>query len=319
MRIFISTIFIIFLLLVPETFAESKNRMVAFVNDDVITLFALNTRIEEVTGKTGEELQAANEEEFFEIRKKVLDSMVLEKLMRDKIKELELTPPREQIESIIENIKERNKMTQEDLVAELEKEGLTFEKFREKLIDDQGRRNLIETQIVEKIVIGEDKIREYYEAHKKEYEKPGKAHIASIFLVPGAAGMEVEAEDLQKKGEDIIARLQKGEAFADLAGKFSNGPGAKEGGDLGEIALADVDPKILEVINTLKEGEVSQLINMGNRFQIIKLVKKIETEWIPIEEVKDNIYELLSNQEIEKRYEEYMTELKNNSYIKIIL
>ena len=319
MRIFISTILITFFLLVPELFAETNNRVVAFVNDDVITLYMLNSRIEEVTGKTCEELQSENESEFFEIRNKVLDLMITEKLAKEKIVELELVPTREQIDNYIENIKKNNKMTQEDLVEGLKKEGMTFEKFREKLADDLGRRNLIETQIVDKIVISEEQVREYYEAHKKEYEKPGKAHIASIFLVPDSSGFDNQRDELEKKGKDILARLKKGEDFADLAREFSNGPGAEEGGDLGDITLADVDPKILEIINSLKEGEVSPLIDMGNRYQIFKLIKKTETEWVPLEDVRAQINEVLSNKEIEKRYDAYMTELKNNSFTKIVL
>ena len=93
---------------------------------------------------------------------------------------------------------------------------------------------------------------------------------------------------MKEKGKDILERLKNGESFADLARKFSNGPGAKEGGDLGNITLKDIDPKILEVINSLKDGEVSSLIDMGNRFQIFKLIKKTETEWVPFEEVKDD-------------------------------
>ena len=131
--------------------------------------------------------------------------------------------------------------------------------------------------------------------------------------------MENGEDKLRAMGEDILARLKKGESFSDLAREFSNGPGAEEGGDLGNITLTDVDPKILEVINSLKDGEVSSLIDMGNRFQIIKLIKKTETEWDSLESVKDKIADSLYQNEWEKRYKEYMEELKASSYIKIIL
>lgn len=315
MRVFISAILIAFFLLVPDLYAETNNRVVAFVNDDMITLYELNNTIEERTGKTCEELRSANEQEFFTIREKILDMMITERLEKEKIKELELEASKEQVDSYIESIKSSNKLTQEDLVAQLEKEGMTYDKFRKKLKEELSRRNLIETEIADKTIISEDKIAEYYEAHKEEYKKPGKAHIASIFLVPAPSN----PDDIEQKGKDILARIKKGEDFAELARKYSNGPGAEEGGDLGEITLADVDPKILEVINSLKEGEVSSLIDMGSRLQIIKLIKKIDTEWTPLEEVKDNIGDLLYRKEMEKRYNEYMTELKNNSYTKIIL
>ncbi len=316
MRILIYSLLIAFFLLVPDLFAETNNRVVAFVNKDLITLYELNKEIEERTGKTCEELQAENEQEFFTIREKVLDIIILERLEKEKIRELELVPTKEQVDSYIENIKENNKITQEALIAELEKQGLTYEKFRQRLKDELGRRNLIDTEVVGKTVISEEQAAEYYESHKEDYKKPGKAHVASIFLVPASSD---QSGELEKKGKEIIERLEKGEKFADLAREYSNGPGAKEGGDLGEITLADVDPKMMEVINTLKDGEVSPLIDMGNRFQIIKLIKKTDTEWLPFEEVKEDITDLLYNKEMEERYNEYMTELKENSYTKIIL
>lgn len=317
MRRFISIVLIVFFLLVPGLYAEDNNRIVAHVNEDLITLYELNNKIEELTGKTCEELKSSlTEQEFFDIRDKVLDRMISDKLAWEKIKELELVPTKEQIDSYVENIKEHNKWTQEDVVAQLEKEGMTYENFRKELREDLGQRNLVDVQVKEKTVITEEKMLEYYELHKKEYEKPGGVHIASIFLVPGSLGMEIEKTELQEKGKDILERLKKGEDFSDLAREFSNGPGVEDGGDLGNIPLTDIDPKIMEVVDSLKEGEVSSLINMGNRFQIIKLVEKNETAWVPFDEVKDKIGDLLYTNEMEKRYNEYMEGLKKESYIK---
>ena len=319
MRIFISAILITFFLVVPELFAANNNRVVAYVNNEVITLYELNNMIEEATGKSCEEMQTENKEEFFRVRKLLLERMMDEKLEKEKIKELDLEPSREQVDNYIENIKQERKMTQEDLIAQLEKEGMTYEKFRERIKDELGHSNLIDREIREKMILSEEQMREYYDAHKKEYEKPGKAHIAIIFLIPGSSENQDQTDELREKGKDILERLKKGEAFADLARKFSNGPGAEEGGDLGNITLKEVDPKILEVINSLKDGEISSLIDMGSRFLIIKLIKKTETEWIPFEEVKDDINEEIYYQEMEKRYDKYMEELRKNNYIKIIL
>lgn len=318
MRVKISLI--IFLLLLAQVlFAEEGNRAVAFVNDDVITLYELNSKIEELTGKTGEELQAANEQEFFKARVEILDIIIDERIMKAKIKELEIQTTTEEIDDYVEYIKQNNKVTQEGLLAELKKEGMTYEKFREKIKDDLERRSLIEREIREKLIISEEQIAAYYESNKKNYEKPGMVHIASIFLVPDTADSQSQLDEQKKKGVNIIERLKKGEKFEDLAKEFSNGPGANDGGDLGNIPLADVDPKILDVINSLKEGEISNPVDMGNRIQIVKLIKKVDTGYAPLEELKEEIHNTLYNNEIEKRYKGYMSTLRKESYIKKIL
>ena len=256
MRVFISSIFFTLFLLVPELYAADSNRVVAFVNDEVITLYELNNKIEELTGKTCEELQSADEEKYFHTRDEILDMLMDEKVMKEKIKELELEADKDQVDEYIEFIKENNKLTQEALVAELEKEGVTYDVFRQKIKDDIERRSLIDSEIRSKMVITEENVNNYYESHKNEYEKPGKAHIASIFLVPDSSASNAQTEALEKKGKEILERLDKGEDFGALAREYSNGPGAQEGGDLGNITLSDVDPKILDVITSLKDGEV---------------------------------------------------------------
>jgi peptidyl-prolyl cis-trans isomerase SurA len=319
MRVIISSVVFSLLLLTQGVFAENGNRVVSFVNDDVITLYELNSKIEELTGKTNDELQSANEKEFFKIREEVLDIIIEERMLKEKVKELEIEVTTEDIDNYIEYIKQEKKLTQEELVEQLKHEGITYEKFRGKIKGDLERRNVIDREIREKLIITEEQIAAYYESNKKAYEKPGTAHIASIFLVPDTQDSLTQLDDQKKKGAAIIERISKGEKFEDLAKEFSNGPGAKDGGDLGNIALADVDQKLLEVINSLKDGEVSNPIDMGNRIQIVKLIKKIDTNYTPFDDVKEEIHETIYNNEMGKRYQEYMTTLKKNTYIKKIL
>jgi peptidyl-prolyl cis-trans isomerase SurA len=307
------------LLLTQGLFAAEDNRAVAFVNDDVITLYELNSRIEEMTGKTAGELKASNEQDFFKIREQILDIIIEERIIKAKIKELEIETTTEEIDEYMEYVKEENKLTQEELVEQLKHEGLSLEKYREKIKEDLERRQLVGREIREKLVVTEAQIAAYYEANKNKYERPGSAHIASIFLVPTSKGSESELDELQKKGEAIRERISKGEKFEELAREYSNGPGADDGGDLGNIPLTDVDKKILDVINSLKDGEVSNPINMSNRIQIIKLIKKVNTGLTPLDEVSDEIHETLYNNEMERRYKEYMNTLKKESYIKKIL
>ncbi len=319
MRITISSVVFSLLLLAQVVSAETGNRAVAFVNDDVITLYELNNRIEELTGKTSEELQSADEQQFFKTREEILDLIIEERMLKEKVKELEIEITAEDIDNYIEYVKQNNKLTQEDLVEQLKHEGITYEKFRGKVKDDLERRNLVEREIREKLIITEEQIAAYYESNKKTYEKPGTAHIASIFLVPDKQDSQAELDELKKKGEAIIERISRGEKFEELAKEFSNGPGAKDGGDLGTINLTDVDPKILEVINYLKDGEVSKPVDMGNRIQIVKLIKKVETNYTPLEDVKEEIHEALYNNEMEKRYNEYTSSLMKSSYVKKML
>jgi len=69
-------------------FAEICNRIVAVVNDEVITLHELNEKIKELTGIESSDLKNQDKEGFIEARRKVLDLLIDEKIALDKSKEL---------------------------------------------------------------------------------------------------------------------------------------------------------------------------------------------------------------------------------------
>ena len=133
--------------------AETSNRVVAIVNSDVITLYELNKRIEEITGKTLDEITAEDEKASLETRRQVLELLIDEKIAQEKIRELGLKVSQSQIDAAIEDIKKSSNLTQEDLTAELKKQGISYEKYREMIKINLERSSLINYEVNSKIII----------------------------------------------------------------------------------------------------------------------------------------------------------------------
>lgn len=320
MRAMLISLSLIVNLLMPITgmSAETSNRVVALVQDDVITLHELNNKIEEITGQTREEIRAGGEEYYTEVSDKVLDLMIDEMLAKNKIKELELEITESEIKDSIESIKRANNWTHEDLLNHLEQEGLSYEKLREKIKNELERRRLIDSEVQSKILIRDEEIEEYYNSHREEYLRQSEVEISGIFLFRQNTNDQSEEERLIEKGNSILKRLNNGEAFEDLAREFSQGPGANEGGNLGRFKESQIDADLSKVIENLAEGEVSGLIKRDNGLQIVKLVKRTEAGLVALEEVKENIFETLYNEEVNKRYTVWLNDLRSSFYIKKI-
>lgn len=298
--------------------AEISNRIVAFVNDDVITLYELNNRIEELTGQTSDTIRAQDEEAFIETRRQILESMINEKIAQEQVEKLELQVSEAEIDSYIENIKESNNWTQEDLIAELRDQGMTLEALRKQIREEQEQRSLIDYEVTSKAIILEGELLTYYEEHIDEYKEDEIVQIANIFLMAKDQGNKDELNELTKKGEAILAKLKDGESFEDLALEFSDGPGADEGGELGEFVTSQLDPELKNVIDGLKDDDISGLITRETGIQIIKLIKRTGGEIKPFEEVRSKIYESIYNEELNKRYTAWLKDLRESSFTKII-
>ena len=298
--------------------AETCNRVVAIVNNQVITLYELNKTIKEMTGYSAEDLRLRNEQQFLDARRQILYRIIDEKIAEEKIKELKISVTDRQIDAAIERIKSDNHMTQEDLVARLQVDGLTYEKYRERIKGQIERAQLIEYEVKSKIIISEADIARYYEQNKEHFGTGNKVHLASIFLLRKNADDPEELEALKKRGEDILAKLKAGADFTELARRFSEGPGADDGGDLGSFKWDQLDAEAKTMLEGVPEGGFTNLIVRKNGVQIIKVVEKQEGNMRPLEEVRDSIHEILYRQEVDNHYNEWIKGLRESSYTKII-
>jgi peptidyl-prolyl cis-trans isomerase SurA len=313
-------LFFAFTIITPHALrAEILNRVVAVVDDEVITLFELNTMIKNLTGFTPEEIREKDEVQFFETRKNILDLMVDDRIAQKRIQELGIVITEGQIDSAIENRKKNSQMTHEDLLNGLKREGLTYEKYRESIKKDLERQQLINAEVKSKILIREEQITQYYEDHYLDYTEEEELHLAGIFLIQKNPKDRAELGALTNKAGAILNELNNGKKFQELAKVYSQGPGAEEGGDLGIIKTAQLDKKLREIIHNLSEGDVSRPIQRGNGIQIFKLIKRSGGYVRSLEEVKDSIYDILYRDEINNQYMTWIKNLRESTYTKIIL
>jgi peptidyl-prolyl cis-trans isomerase SurA len=302
----------------PVVLAEICNRVVAQVNNDVVTLYELDNKIKELTGYDSGELKMKDKKKYIETRRKVLDLLVDEKIAFEKIREMgiEVTPG--EIDEAIERIKESNQLTQEGLIAGLKKEEVSLKSYREEIKRQLERNRLINYEVKSKIIIREEEIKDYYSNNKDKFSIIAEVHLATIFLKQEDPSNQEETVALLRKAEEIVLRLKKGEDFGKMAREFSQGPGAEDGGDLGLFKTARLDPELLKVLKGMSTGDVTRPIIRQAGIQIVKLLEKQDSGVKPFEEVRDAIFEILYKEEIDKRYSSWIKGLREKAYTKII-
>jgi peptidyl-prolyl cis-trans isomerase SurA len=312
--VFVTTFWQVSAMPVP---AEICNRVVAIVNNEVITLHELNGKIRQLSGVEPSLLEAQNKEGYLDARRKVLDLLIDETIAHDKINEIGIEVTQKELEAAVERIKERNQLTHEDLISGLAGQGLTYEQYLENFKKEMEQMRLIDFEVKSKIIIREESIKQYYDDHGYEFRSHEKVRLAIIILKNENPEGPI-APSLSMKAEEIVTRIKAGEDFGDLARRYSQGPGAAEGGDLGFFNPAQLDTDLRETIETMAVGEVSGPIVSPAGIQIIKVLEKQETGVKTLEEVRDAIYDALYKEEINKRFSSWIKGLREQAYIKII-
>jgi len=248
------------------------DRIVAVVNDDVITLHELRTRLDIALSqlkRQGTPLPPRN----------VLEHQMLERLVTDKVqlqfaRETGLRVDDAQLEKALQRIAANNKMSLSQFREALQKDGIPFAKFREDIRDEIILSRVREREVENKISISEGEIDNYLSGDStkggagEEYEV---AHI--LFRAPESASPE-QLQKLKAKADGVFERVKKGEDFAQLAAAYSDAPDGLNGGNLGPRTLDRLPGSFADAVTKLQAGEVAPVLRSSNGFHIIKLLTK---------------------------------------------
>ncbi len=122
------------------------------------------------------------------------------------------------------------------------------------------------------IKLADGAVKARYEAEKAKFIVPEQRHARHIFFkVSRTAGNQVrEAE--KKKAEAVLQLVRGGMDFAAAARKYSEGPTAATGGDLGFFSRGRMVKSFDDVVFSLKPGEISGVVESPFGYHIIKLV-----------------------------------------------
>ncbi|MGA8180877.1 MAG: SurA N-terminal domain-containing protein [Desulfobacterales bacterium] len=300
--------------------AETVDRIVAVVNDDVITLIELNKVVKPYLEKIRTLGYSPDKEKelIFKVRKSMLDRLIDEKIEDQEIKRAKIEISEDQIDQAVERIKETNYYTDEDLRAGLAKEGLTMKEYRKQIKEQILRARLVNINVKSKIVITKEDIKAYYEKHLDKYGGKKKYHLRNIIMtVPGPSDSDKRLE-IKAKMDEILKKLKAGQSFETLAKEYSESPAASDGGDLGLFEFDALSPMLQKAVKQIKPGGFTPVLDTDQGFQIFFLQKIVKTVGKPLEAVSPEIEQILYDNTTDQKYHDWIQSLREQAVIKII-
>jgi peptidyl-prolyl cis-trans isomerase SurA len=310
----------IFPICVAAADTDVVDRIVAVVNEDLITLYDLNQAFEpyEANIKALGYSPEKEREALFKLRADLLNRIIERKLTDQAIKRNNIEVSEKEIDAALERIKEGRSLTEEDLRAGLAQQGLTIEEYRKNLKQQLLRNILVNREIKSKIVITEDEIKKYYDAHSEKYAGETKYHIWNIFIrVPDFAAESAKQLALEKM-ESVATKLKQGQTFESLAAQKPDSPKAPEGADLGLYQLEELSPQLQKAVKDMKAGDFSPILDTDMGYQIIYVQKIIKTDPKSMADVKSEIQQTLYDEAVDNRFQTWLQNLRKKSHIKII-
>lgn len=295
--------------MIQKTPEAIQNTVIAKVGDEKITKGnidkELKSYLDQFAAQYGDnyEEDPKLKEVLHQYRVKMMNTLINEKILLKKAKDLNLIPEQAELDKEIQERIDQLKTTygtEENFKKALDSFGYTDETFK-KFIENQVISQKATDYIFKDIKISDEDVKAEYEKNKENY---GEANVSHILIAD------------ENKAKEIRERAANGEDFAELAKEFSEDPGSKDkGGDYGVIPY-NSDKYVKEFVDgfkTLKEGEISQPVKSQFGYHIIKATN---VKTYGFDDVKDQIKSELETAEKNEAYKKTMEEWKNEIKIK---
>lgn len=297
------------------------DRIVAVVNREVITQSELDEAAQALKKSRLADPAALSPTEpdpNASLQRDLLNQMIEQKLFQQEAKKSGIRVSDAELDLALKDIEERNHFpSREAFKQAVTRENVSWEKYVEDLRNQLTVLKLMNREIDSNLLITDTEVRAYYDAHPEEFQLPEQLRLKQILIrIPEGASTEV-IERKRRKAEQVLAESRKGEDFVQLVEKYSDGAERRSGGDLGAFKKGDLTPEIDRVIFSLKDGDVSPVIQTGLGFHLFKVQVPSDLQKQPFEKVKKEIEEKLLNEKRTALRQKWVDELWGRSFVEV--
>ena len=297
------------LTLVGTGVAEVVDRIVAEVNNDIITMSELQNMTKTIEAQTGIKPTAQDKKKMMH---DMLESLIDRKLAKAEAKRRGIVVSEKEVDEAVAQFKKRSNIPDDAAFAKgLAQAGLSLKEFRQQLADQMIQERLMMVIGGAKVSVSDAEVHRLYD---QRFKKGGtQVHLATIRMPYPPGATQAQKEEVKQKAETILNAVKRGESFPEAAGKLSFKPS-----DVGFVSQSDLDPRLAEYLEKLKPKEMAPVASQEG-IQLIQVLGRRSGETRSFEEVAPEIRRVLQQQAMEKYFFEWAKTLREKAHIKIML
>lgn len=284
-----------------------EDAIIAVVDDDVITAKDMQDYLRgiyaqlRIEGRTDTEIK----EIMQQYEAKGVDQLVDDRLILAEANRQGMQIRPQAIEDRLTEIKKKYTSTQEFLSA-INKEGVTISDIRKKIEEQFKARYIVTRAVREKIAVNPREVTDYYNDNIERYRKHTRVYLNAIAVKGGLTD-----EKSYAVMRAALERVRAGEDFQAVAKVYSELP------DIGEVDEGNLNDQFKSVIDTMKPGDVSDIVAIPEGLYILKLAARTEGAVTAFEIVKEEIYQLLFDEKFRQKFPLWLESLRKKSYVEI--
>jgi len=294
---FFTFFFLLFVFVAP---GFAQDRIIAIVNNDVITQKDLNDFITFMRMELGSELEGqALEDKINSMKDDLLNKLIEDRLILQEAKKEKISVEEARVKAKIGQIKKRYN-TGADFQRSLMRQGLVQADIETRVREQLTMYAFIERKIKSAITIKPSEINAFYDLHTSEFISKEERILTMIKMGD------------EKAAKSVFEALKSGKTLNDLEAKFGF-----EQEKMSVYQKNELREDIAGVVFDLKPGEFSAVLKVEENFYIFNLDNIVSPRQLILAEVKEQVQGYLLNRKMQEAMAKLLDELRSHSYIDI--
>jgi len=317
--------------------------IVARVNNQIITRSEFSRSKDQLRDEVKQQDPNDADKVYGAKEKDVLRDLIDQQLLLDKGKDLGITGDTDLVKRLDEMRKSMKLDSLEALEKEAEKQGISWEDFKQQQKNQIITQKVIGEEVSSKLSITKEEAEKFYDEHKKEMEQHEFIRLAEILVAPktssitpdpklaGAPTDSKNAEDeaakqaadatalaaAEVKAHDLLKQIRDGANFDDVAKKYSDGPSAADGGALGMFKRGQLAKELEDKTFAMKAGDVTDVIRTKQGYVILKVLDHQQAGIPSLKDAMPKIQDALYYEKLQPALRAFLTKLREDAYIKL--
>lgn len=308
---------IIFIVLIVLTFgrpisAKVVERIEAVVNTEIITTSDLEKAQKDYRDLLRSDTKPSTENP--KLKEAALNKLIEDKLILQEIKRLNLEVTDAQVNNQIQLIKNNNGITSDEALRDaLAAQGTSFEQWRDELKRKLEVMNFFNYLRKNSVRVQEEDLRAYYDNHPESFvDKPAR-RVYTLYLPYGAT----PTKDVKNQARALLTRIKKhGESFQSLAKRYSKGPSAESGGDIGFVEKGDLMPELEATVFKLAPKDTGMAITPKGIY-LVRVSNVRPPKKRPYGVVREEIRQILAEKEAQKNLDATLKSIRDKAFVDI--
>jgi len=311
--------FFLLAIIVPTAaWAGVIEQLIAVVDSEPYTLTNLKTYAKT---KGNREFPTGDLNSINDADRELLEQFITDKLLETEVREAGIKITDTEVDEYIDQVKARNRLSDDDLKTALSREGQTLAGYRASVKSELEKNEMINRQVRAKVNVSNEDAERYYKLNMKNFRSGERARLRHILLSVAEKASEEEIRAVFAKAGALHQRIKAGEDFAQLAVEFSQGAGHAEGGDIGWVQRGTLVKEIEDLaFDKLSVGQVSEPFRSSLGVHILKLEARDLGNVLPFATVAPKIKEELYAKALDERFGKWVKgDLRKKHHVEVKL